>query len=440
MPRSGEESTPDRHLDVEGGDCATMESMAVGTERDFYETTRWAWHALFAVVVALSGAFLVADNATVWIALLAVLVGAYVAAFARIVQNCATEARGARSSRLVALAYLAVAYGVVAVLAWVDPNTLVLLFILFPQTFLALELTGAVVASVLLNALYTLVLLTRSGWSAQALRTEGLGGVMTTVFAVAMGAFISGLVRQGEQRRKLIAELTAARTERDEARWAADVAAERGRLGREVHDTLAQEFMSVVMLAQAARAALSAGDGGSAGRRLDQIDSSARAGLAEARALVATMQPKALDGQTLDHALERLVNRFQAETGVRTRFRAERTAAAAHSPNEDVVLLRSAQEALANVRRHAGATEVEVRLLCEEMSATLTVVDDGRGFDPAVPSGGYGLAGMRARAAEVGGRVEVDSTPGGTIVRVQVGGGVSGGSGVAGEQTEPTSA
>lgn len=393
--------------------------MAMAAEGDFYERSRWAWHGLFALVVGLAGVFLAVDGSASRLPLLAVLAAAYLAVFA----GPGGRFRGGASGRrglAAGLAYLATAYAVLGVLAWADPNTLVLLFILFPQTFLALRLRAAVAAAVVLSALYTVVLLARDGWSARALRIEGVGGVMTALFAIAMGAFITGLVREGEQRRRLIAELTAARSERDEAQRAADVAVERDRLAREIHDTLAQGFTSIVMLAQAGRVALAGGDGDAADRRLGQIDGAAREGLAEARGLVAAMHPAGLDGRSLDAALCRLVARFEIETGLRTSFRADGPPPGPHSASEDVVLLRAAQEALANVRRHARASEVAVRLLTGAAGTTLVVADDGCGFDPSAPAG-YGLAGMRARVAEVGGEVEVDSNAGGTRVWVTVG-------------------
>src|SRR6185437_7117851 len=86
----------------------------------------------------------------------------------------------------------------------------------------------------------------------------------------------------------------------------------------------------------------------------------------------------------------------------------------------EVVLLRVCQEALANVRQHAAAHQVRVRLCCGS-GVRLTVTDDGKGFDPAGPDGGYGLKGMADRVGLVGGTVEVTSAPGaGTEVRAEV--------------------
>jgi signal transduction histidine kinase len=87
----------------------------------------------------------------------------------------------------------------------------------------------------------------------------------------------------------------------------------------------------------------------------------------------------------------------------------------------EVMLLRVGQEALANVRQHAQARHVQVRLRYGEGQVGLEVTDDGVGFDLRQPGGGYGLPGMRARAEEAGGRLEVRSSPGGgTTVSVVV--------------------
>jgi signal transduction histidine kinase len=87
----------------------------------------------------------------------------------------------------------------------------------------------------------------------------------------------------------------------------------------------------------------------------------------------------------------------------------------------EVMLLRVGQEALANVRQHAAARQVQVRLRYGEGQVGLEITDDGVGFDPGQPGAGYGLPGMRARAEEAGGRLEVRSSPGsGTTVSVVV--------------------
>ncbi len=87
----------------------------------------------------------------------------------------------------------------------------------------------------------------------------------------------------------------------------------------------------------------------------------------------------------------------------------------------DIALLRTAQEALANVGKHADATTVRIELGHKNGLMALTVTDDGQGFDPATVRGGYGLLGIRSRATTLGGTCTVRSTPGqGTTVRVEL--------------------
>ena len=90
------------------------------------------------------------------------------------------------------------------------------------------------------------------------------------------------------------------------------------------------------------------------------------------------------------------------------------------SRDREVVLLRATQEALTNVRRHARARLVTVRLTAEAAEAAVEIEDDGVGFEPGAPSG-FGLAGMRDRAREAGGELDVTTGPGaGTRVSVRV--------------------
>jgi signal transduction histidine kinase len=202
---------------------------------------------------------------------------------------------------------------------------------------------------------------------------------------------------------------------------------ERERIRQEIHDTLAQGFTSIVMLAQAADAALVhhaalADDRDGEPRRLvEAIERTARENLAEARNLVEGAGPAPLADATLADALHRLVERLQADSDI---------VATAHiqglttdlAPATEVAVLRAAQEALTNVRRHAGATHVDLNLRRSDEGIVLEVSDDGGGFDvhrTGDDPAHVGLRGMRARLEDVGGDVLVESAPGqGTTVIV----------------------
>ena len=132
------------------------------------------------------------------------------------------------------------------------------------------------------------------------------------------------------------------------------------------------------------------------------------------------MAPPSLERDGLVGALRRLTERHAAETGVPVQFSVVGDPRAL-APSSEVTALRAAQESLANVRRHAGATSIAVVLTYDEDGATVTVTDDGVGFDPSAPREGYGLDGLASRVGVVGGLVDVASDPGsGTRVRVRV--------------------
>jgi signal transduction histidine kinase len=162
-------------------------------------------------------------------------------------------------------------------------------------------------------------------------------------------------------------------------------------------------------------------DPDAARERLAVIEEVARDNLAEARAVVAAFRPVALDGSTLVEALERLADRFARETGLPVRVdTGALDGVPALRTDEEVVLLRGAQEALTNVRRHAGASAVVLRLARIGGQVSVHVEDDGVGFDPGSVTVS-GLEGLRGRVAEVGGEVDVSSAPGaGTRVTVRV--------------------
>jgi signal transduction histidine kinase len=235
-------------------------------------------------------------------------------------------------------------------------------------------------------------------------------------FAVLFGFWIYSIIAQSVGRRTVIAELEETRSELAAVSHRAGVLAERERLAREIHDTVAQGFTSVVVLLELAESEVDT-DPAAARQRLATARATARQNLAEARALVAALTPVDLQAAPLPEALGRLVDRFGVEAGVPARLTVTGPVRALPA-NTEVVLLRAAQEALANVRKHAGASRVEVAL----DGAVLTVADDGGGFDPAAPTAGFGLAGMRRRVEEVGGSLVVHSGPDGTRVEVRCSG------------------
>ena len=262
-----------------------------------------------------------------------------------------------------------------------------------------------------------------AGWTTDAFWDILPWMVISLVVSMLLGIWIDKVITQSEQRAELIEELEATRDELAVAHHSAGVMAERERMAREIHDTLAQGMTSIVMLSQTASVELSRGTTEPVAARLAAIEDTARENLAEARALVAAFTPVALSGATLTEVLRRQAERFAAETGVDVQVSLDMPddEVAALPQGQQVVLLRAAQESLANVRKHAGATRVLITLGMSADGVAIEISDDGSGFEPLAPAAGYGLAAMKGRVEESGGTVQVDSAPGrGTRVQVLI--------------------
>ena len=200
---------------------------------------------------------------------------------------------------------------------------------------------------------------------------------------------------------------------------------ERQRLAREIHDTLAQGFTSIVMHLEAAEQALPT-DREVTERHLNQARSTARDSLAQARRVVDDLRPELLESTPFDQAIARVVEQWAAHSGVAAEFKVTGEIRPLQ-PQVEVTLLRSNQEALANVRKHAQATSACVTLSYLGDTVILDVEDNGKGLETAAPtpdgltSGGFGLVAMRERVAQLGGQLFVESEPGeGTTLSISL--------------------
>ncbi|MFI1281960.1 MULTISPECIES: sensor histidine kinase [unclassified Streptomyces] len=248
-----------------------------------------------------------------------------------------------------------------------------------------------------------------------------LGPLLGGAVAVATVLGYQALYRESERRRELIEELITTRAELAAAERSAGILAERERLAREIHDTLAQGLSSIQLLLRAAERALP--EEAPALEHIARAREAAQDNLAEARRFVRALTPPDLEHGSLAAALERLCS---GVPGPRVRFSLSGSPRVLPTPYE-VALLRIAQSALANVVRHARAGRAEITLTFMDASVTLDIVDDGHGFDPSSAAsgsggsgdGGFGLPAMRSRAETLGGLFTVESDPGqGTAVAV----------------------
>jgi two-component system, NarL family, sensor kinase len=172
---------------------------------------------------------------------------------------------------------------------------------------------------------------------------------------------------------------------------------ERTRLAREIHDQLAQSLTAIALQIESGR--------------YDDALRVTRETLEEARRSVMNLRAEPLAGKPLAQALAVLVREFTSRTGIRVSLDA---GAACPLPlAAEAELYRIAEQALANVRQHAAAKEVQVTLSCSRQYVTLVIADDGRGFDPRrITDDRHGVRGMRERARIAGGTLRIASAPG----------------------------
>jgi signal transduction histidine kinase len=196
---------------------------------------------------------------------------------------------------------------------------------------------------------------------------------------------------------------------------------ERNRLARELHDSVTQRLFGVVLAAESAATLLDR-DATAAAEELARVRQLARDAMDELRAVVFELRPASLEAEGLAAALRKHVDVLRRVSGSRIDLRVGDPPRLGADDAGQV--FRIAQEALQNALRHADAEHIEVRLDNGRGRLRLSVADDGRGFDlaaRAVRGRRLGLTSMEERAAELGGRLEIDSRPGaGTRVSLEV--------------------
>lgn len=248
-----------------------------------------------------------------------------------------------------------------------------------------------------------------------------LGPLVGALVAVGLSRGVLLFEHEASEHRRLLAEVLRAEHETARLEREAGVLAERQRLAHDIHDTLAQGFSSIVLLA---RAAVRAGDPAAVAPLLMQIEATAAENLAESRRVVMALAPEAPGAGGLAGPLERLTAEVAGAMGAQWAVTVDPDLPRLATPLE-VALLRGARGALSNVRLHSGAGRIDVELARAGEEVHLDVLDDGVGFDSARPVvvgplGGYGLRALRERFTALGGGVEVESDPSGTAVSLRV--------------------
>lgn len=283
-----------------------------------------------------------------------------------------------------------------------------------------LPLVGSLVFSIGVFAVVIIAPVVHHGTTSYA---NVLGPLIGGVFALGISRGYLQLLNDAAERERLLASLTQAQHDmaalQDELALTqrhSGVIAERTRISRDIHDTVAQSLSSMKLIANAERSKTT---DATAAHTLSRIELLAGESLADVRRIVAALAPTELENSALASALQRILDRATDETGLTTRLNVDQTLPAL--PTEvEVALLRVAQSALANVQQHSQATRVVMSLIDAEDTVRLDIIDDGAGFDvltwdrqgESTPSSSYGLRFMRTRLRELGGGLDIESTPG----------------------------
>ena len=292
---------------------------------------------------------------------------------------------------------------------------------------LPLAVVGVFATSVLVNTLIAGFPQTPEGWTFYIV----IIGIQTAVIGAGT-VYGERVAEQNEERRRALAQLEAAMVENaglhaqllTQAREAG-ILDERARMAREIHDTIAQGLIGIVTQLEAADQASDRPD--DRDRHLGNARKLARESLMEARRSVEASMPAALESATLPDALAEVAREWSELNGIPVEVAVAGEAISLH-PEIEVALLRTGQEALANVGRHAHAAHAWLTLTYMGDVVTLDVRDDGVGFavgerggDEAGDGSGFGLTGMRQRVARVAGSLAIESEPGGgTAVSARV--------------------
>jgi signal transduction histidine kinase len=248
--------------------------------------------------------------------------------------------------------------------------------------------------------------------SGGALVFRGSEGIINVLFNAAVFALtfvFAKALRETElarnQNQQLLEELRAAqRRVQDLA-----VADERNRLARELHDSVKQQVFATIMQLGAARVLLDR-DPDAARTHLLEAEQLARQSGSELSLLIHELRPMALGDKGLVVAIQAYAADWSRQSNIEAAVRAR--GACVLAPDIEHALLRVTQEALANVARHSQASAVTVELDLAPNAVTLTIGDNGRGFDTSTAPRGVGLESMRERLEALGGRLRVESNPG----------------------------
>jgi len=256
----------------------------------------------------------------------------------------------------------------------------------------------------------------------RAVFSNGLFASITQIVTfLVVGFFINILVSWLQKERRALEEANSKLT--NYARTLEDLAVtrERNRIAQELHDTLSHTLSGLSVQLETMKAYWEI-DPPTARKSLDKSLNAARAGLDETRRVLIALRAKPLEEMGLAEAIRQMAEEAAGRTGLKLNWESSGIISAI-TPDVEQGVFRIAQEALTNVSKHAKAKILSVKLRNEENKLTLSVIDDGVGFNIDEFNGNrkFGLQGMRERAAFIKGELDIISRPqDGTIIKLTV--------------------
>jgi len=295
-------------------------------------------------------------------------------------------------------------------------------FTYFGQMFGILPPRAAIPGTVVVTTLIVLII---SDWKiTQVPISAVIGFALQWLVGIVLYLFIYGISSTSRERAKLIAKLEAAQKELELARQRDTELAtlqERERLARDLHDSLGHALVAISVQLEAIQRLYKV-DSDRASAQVDELKNLTRASMDDLRRSLAGLRTPGLGERYLSEALQTL----SVETGQRAHLEMKchiAEGADQLTPAQAETLWRVAQEALANIERHAAARTVQLQFNIESNAALLSIKDDGRGLPPDAEkqSGHYGLRGMRERVEGLGGTMTLTSNgEGGSRVDVKL--------------------
>lgn len=403
---------------------STDNTTSHGQQTDVWVSWAWVWSAFFYLLLIMPLALTLRNDEIAavqlpWLIGLSVLFGLAHWVGAIYLPHRIPDIRRRPSILLIYIITLVIIW---IFLVRIDPVFFAAIGGIFCQIYFWLPPRWSIISTVVLMIYLALQDAAGSGWFGREIWWIWF---ILTIAAAFLGLWIHAIINQSEQRKRLIQQLEDAQGELAAAERRAGMLNERQRLAHEIHDTLAQGFISIVTHLEAAEQALPL-DVPVVARHLEQARQTARDSLTQARRVVQALRPEPLVEATLAQAIQRVVAGWTSENGIPAHATVTGDPQALH-PNIEVHLLRAAQEALTNVRKHANASQVAVTLSYMPDLIVLDIQDNGVGINgssvkrTAENKGGYGLIAMNERIEQLGGQVSLESEPGeGTTVAIQV--------------------